>query len=226
MKALKLLTIIVIAVANFACGSNKTVFTNDPSMGALTDPNATLAYCNLISAPNINGRMKAVTADTVEIYFDPSLATSLGSNALKFYKWYVRPDGTPYINPTALKIVMRDYQSGQLITGEWPEISQAMVDEYVKVYQVPAMSLQQFLANKVAIITGVEMEYDALRLSIQSGGNQMFSMDALIPAFAANPNTYAATHSPLLSALHPNTSVATQGWTDQIFQQRTMSYCF
>lgn len=221
MKALKIIMILLLAAANFACGSSKTI---DSS---LDDSKSQLAYCNAISSTKFSGRIKAETPESVEIYFDSNLASALStSNVLKFYKWSVRPDETMYLNPTALKLVIRDLQTGQVMTGEWQEVSQAMATEYGKTRGLSNLSLQDFLNGKVVVITGIEMEYDALRLLVQSGGSQILSVDTLIPAFAADPNIYAQSHSQILSDLHPNNSVATDGWTAQEFQQRAMSYCF
>ncbi len=213
----------LIAAINFACGSSKTVdFNTDPSTQAKN-----LAYCTSITTPNINARVQAQTADSIEIYFDANLGNVLGSNILKFYKWYVRPDNTVYINPTPVKVIIRDLQTGEIVTGQWPEVSQAMVNEYLKTHGITdKFSLQQFMTNKVVVLSGVEMEYDALRLVIQNGTNQVFSVNTLIPAFAADPNVYAASHSEILSALHPNAAIADQGWSNQVYQQRTMSFCF
>ncbi len=226
MKALKIIVILLIAAANFACGSSKSIdFNADPSTLGL-DPQS-LAYCNIVTAPNISGRIKAQTNDTIEISFDANLAKALpGSYVLKFYKWYVRPDDSTYLNPTPMKIVIRDAQSGQLVTGEWPEISQAMVDEFGKIHNFPGLTLSQFLTNKIVILAGIETEYAALRLSVQNGASHISSIDTLIPTFTADPNVYAESHSPILSALHPNASMTEQGWTVQEFKQRTNSYCF
>lgn len=222
-----------------ACGANKTVdFSADPSaqlQGTLqNDPNNILAYCNMFNSPNMSGRAKVYTneygfvlADTVEVYFDTTVDQVLsGGNVLKIYKWYVRPDGTTYISPTTAKIIIKDLQTGRMITGQWSEISQAMVDEYTRTYYLPQMTVGQFLQGKSLVISGIEMEYDVLRFSVQSGSSQIASVDTLIPAFSANPTKYAATHGPILQALHPNNSVINMGFGDAQYAQRLNNYCF
>ncbi len=233
MKTQKI-TLIILASLITACGSNKTVnFTNDPSLLA-NDPNAILAYCSAISSPQLNGRIKVysdpygqIAIDSVELAFDSSINNALvGSNVIKFYKWYVRPDGTNYVHPAAINVIIKDLQSGQIITGQWPEISQAMVDEWSRAYGLQSTSINQFMAGKSIVISGLEMEYDVLRISVQNDSSQLGMVDTLIPAYAANPAKYAAAHGPILASLHPNNSVASQPWTDDQFQQRTMTYCF
>lgn len=234
MKTLNKTLIILSSTFLIGCGSSKSVnFSTDPSQN-INDPNAKLAYCNVFVSPNINGKIKAYTnpygemaSDTVEITFDNLPASLANGYTLKFYKWFVRPDGSTYIHPTAIPLMIKDLHSGQMVTGKWTEISQTMVDEFATYnYGQTGMTLQQFLNGRSIVVSGIEIEYDVIRASFQDGSSQFLSIDALVPAFSANPAKYAASHSPILQALHPNNSVAVQAWSDEMFQQRTQSYCF
>jgi hypothetical protein len=86
---------------------------------------------------------------------------------------------------------------------------------------------QSFFDQTVIIVSGVDYNWDAIKIVVYNGTEVVGQSDFLMPIFAANPNVYAKDHPGVLNGLHPFWSQrSTTGMTDQAWANRAGSYCF
>ncbi len=83
-----------------------------------------------------------------------------------------------------------------------------------------------FALTAVSFHTEVGPLNTVLRMVLESSSNTLIDkVDVLIPPFAANPNTYAQSHSAALANLHPLASYKSSGWSDAQFLQQGQYLC-
>ncbi|MDZ4662493.1 MAG: hypothetical protein SGJ18_12845 [Pseudomonadota bacterium] len=233
----KALLLGLILVLLSACGAKKTVrFDQQVGTGfGGFGSQSSLAYCSNFSNGNLAGDVKVYTNEygmmvdqSLEILFSTDAANHLNGStkAIKFYKWYARPDGSTYLNPTPIQITVKSLQSNSLVTGLWNELSVTRIQEFITYNALGNMTVADFLNNFAIVITQVELEYDVIRAVVTDSANIVTQVDFLAPAFASDPNTYMASHPAVLHPIHPNYGIRQLGFNVEQYFQRLAGFCF
>jgi hypothetical protein len=251
-KGLSLMLLLTAAVVLSACGSSKSVssdissgdYASRNNPGTQTSDSGLLAECNFIpeNTSNIEGRMTtyydpttgAFDSTHVRLKFDRVPLNILTGNNIyiQIFRWYADANGKKTFNSQATGFYFQ-LRSGKQYLNASPlkTISKATLQNIItdKGLAAQGVTMNNFFEKVLLILEGVDMTYDGLSFAVydsNKGSSALAAHDALIPAFSANPNTYALNHeASVLQSLHPFWSSRSSGWSDDQYRQASMNYC-
>lgn len=93
-------------------------------------------------------------------------------------------------------------------------------------YNVSGSSSTDFFSQTTMVVRGLDLQWQALRVVLYQGTTAVGNADILLPAFEANPNVYAASHSSSVASIHPFISISSQTKTEDAWTALAKGYCF
>jgi hypothetical protein len=229
---------VIVLLSLSACGPKKsgpsTAQETLQSRSGGTLSGNSVAKCNLVSVPNANaeGVLKAYWTgsayeyDRVLFKFTrtPATLTSTASISMKVMRWGYN-GSQQFTNgvPAPLKFYLNS--AGVVVNENSPvtDLSLANINNAIVSYGLGqyGVTVANFFQKISIVIDEVDMSYDALTFNFydSSRGNSVYaSGNSLIPAFHANPNTYAQQNpAPALQALHPHYANRNAGWSNALY---------
>lgn len=149
-----------------------------------------------------------------------------GNYSLKFFR--MKADASGY-NLDSAPLTFTIYAGTQAISQPMTSITSATVQSLKSSSGVSSTSSSSsdFFNRTTIVVSGVDNSWQILKAALYtSDGRVATDANALMPLFAANPNTYASTHVSLLSNLHPLNSVASSNYSDAQYVNLTNQNCF
>jgi hypothetical protein len=177
-------------------------------------------YSNgVYNSGQIRAKITAVPAEfsnTSQAYFD-------------FYRWEASSANVASIDPTPMTFDLIDPNNNNKILGTF---NSNKLDQSAFAAIQSAKGITGDLTSLELVIHGTSSNYQVIRVAVKkSAGSATDTVidqgDILIPAFTANPNTYATSHVALLNGIHPLNSVSGNGNSSTQYQQYIHGlYCF
>ncbi len=247
----KMLVLILSAMALSACSSgtpddSKALGSNIPGTTVTTQPPGPLSFpsnCNQFSStsPNLMGKVKVfsdswghVNPNFMRLRFT-SMPTNFENNDhifIELYLWGVSPSGTIVQAPHPAQFRLEDPTNYAPRSGYfgWDSGNNTNVGfNRQAIYTASGTQSATSLTSFNILINGTTADYQVLRVvhtdTSTNPATQQY-VDLLLPAFEANPNTYAGNHATVLNPLHPLYGRRTEGWTSAQYQTFTQPYCF
>jgi len=244
MSYFNLLLIIFLGWLTSGCGASMT--TTDSTAGSsssssfmplstsFTSLSTQNTICNEISTANIrlDAKLRIVdgTDDMMRVRIT-GLTNQFDNGAntnLQMYRWTASTDGTTSMDSAPLTFHIEAASSnghgGNIYTQNMTQIAMSDVTTIAKNNALTINSAESFFNQVDVIVHGVSIDWKALKFVIYNNGAILVSNDALLPAFAANPSTYASNHPSVLSSLHPfHTQL---GLNDSDYLSMAQSFCF
>jgi hypothetical protein len=230
---ISLLAIVFFAWLASGCGASSTK-TATPT--AVLSPLATSSLtstsqdtlCNSFSTPNIrlDAKMRTIPGgdDTIRIRIT-GLTSQFDSNSqikLQMFRWKLAADGTPSIDAAPLSFHLEtashNGSAGAAISSNMSSVSMSDIAKY------GATTGEAFFNQTDIVVQGLSFDWKVIKFVLYNNNAVLTSNDALIPEFLANPISYAANHSAVLSQLHP--FQAQQGLSDADYMNQAQSFCF
>ena len=239
---LNLFAILVFAWLASGCGASTTQ-TSQPitamplnpfssTTNLVTSPQDTI--CNGFSTANIRLDAKLRTipgSDDLMRVRITGMTNQFDSNnniTLKMFRWNTNNDGTPNLDSEPLSFdVQTGIQNGIpgfILKSSLTQISMSDVTNLAATNSINASTAETFFNQVDIIVHGVSFDQKAIKFVLYNQGAVVVSNDALLPEFSVNPNTYAATHAPVLAQLHP--FHAELGLTDADYINQAQAFCF
>lgn len=231
MKKFILITL-VFSLMIVGCGkSNRS---SDSSSGTTIDPvvnptNTALAYCNQASSSNTQMKVTVFTEnnqirnDLLRVKFSKMNSSFFSTGSvLQFYRWKAAADGTYSPDTTPLPVRVIDTTSN----------SEVLSSNYVRFADLSSSTQDMSKYILVVDIKDASAEYEVIRAMIYtSSGTIIEDINALIPAFSANPTEYAtrydgAARPTILKNLHPFRNYTGSGYTTSQFVSQANAFCF
>jgi hypothetical protein len=235
------LTLFAVAAALFVmsgCGS-KSTNTNIPGAGTGIGNgslNSTYAVCNGFDSTQarLGGRVQVYSAggviqeDKVRLRIT-TLDTNFDTNsnlAVRFFRWKVnRSTGVAELDQTPVTFYIES-RSQQVISPALTSINTSAVAAARNYAPGSGATSSEFFNATSLQITGVPYEWDAMKVVLYDGAQAIGEANLLLPAFHANPNTYAASHPGVLNGLHPFYASRSNAYTDAQWVQISQNNCF
>ena len=218
-----------------ACGSTMRPREGAPQLvGASTGFGADCNGFSAISGPILSGKVTAfyqggmLQEDRVRVRLT-SIAAEFSQSSglsLQFFRWTVDAAGTNRIEPVNFNVDVNTFAGPMTISSNRNSLTLADVNTLAQQSGIMMNSVQDFFNNVTLTVIGTDYYWSALKVVLYNGTTAVAQADALLPVFAANPNTYAATHHSTLSQLHPFWSQRTQAASDADWVLRSKNYCF
>jgi hypothetical protein len=227
-----------------ACGASTKprsdgVSSNGGSGGGTTSSSGSaVTECNVFDS----GTTNRVSGKATTYYFNgalqqdklrlrltgiPAIFDSSSTAQIKFFRWSADGSGTSNLDSTPLSFVIeKGTSSTQTISSAMTKIDKADVATLRSSGGVSGSTSQDFFANTVFTISGVDYAWDVLKVVVYDGASTTASVDFLLPAFYANPNKYDDTHPAILNALHPFWNMRGDTVTETEWKSRAQALCF
>lgn len=213
----------------------------------LTSANATIngvaaAECTGFSATGytLNGRITTFypngssggpSPDTVRLQLrgvgaelDPA-----ATGYIKMYRWKASTSTAPYLDTNPLSFQVVRASNGTILMQTRTSLSGAdMTNLRSSLGLSTSTSASDVLAQTILIVANVDYDWQAIKIALyNSSDSAVAEVDALLPAFLANPNSYLAAKPLVLGRLHPFYSQRSDSAaTDSTWQSRSIAYCF
>jgi len=244
MKAFKVIVLLFIGLMLMGCGANKVINTTSSSTGITNIGPKLYADCGGFQKPS-TGTQGVVSTfvsggnyvpDLIKMkltQINSNIATST-NNYIQIFRWS-ESNGTRQVNPTPAYIVAVLKSNNTYLNNgaaAWDRISKSNIENVITAYDLGKQGIDaaNFIANVYFVISGMDTQYQGMSLAFfdtNAGSASTDYIDVLLPAYDANPNTYAASKpaGSSLPALHPNWSLRSTGMTNQQFKDATTVYC-
>ncbi len=236
-----------------ACGKSKSsVSTNSTNSSRITD--SSIITANTLVADCSGGTQSSLGLDVqLSSYYNPgtniiqpniikmklsqvpSGLTTSENVYLQFFRWYEDVPGQRVLNANPVKFYFQSKINGSFLNSSDPQdrISKAVIQNMIIAAKNngigDGLSVSNFLDNHLIILTEMDLQYDALSISVYNttqGTAAQGWLDVLIPQFVSNPNTYAATHAASsLQQIHPNWAQRALNWSEQDYYNQTEKFC-
>jgi len=130
----------------------------------------------------------------------------------QFFRWKASSADQAEIDNTALsfKLHKGSTNTSEISTEVLTSLNSAKLASIRTSAGMTGSSSLDFFSQNTIVISGVDYNWQALKIVLYDGDTVLGQTDLLLPAFNANPNTYATNHAVLLSELHPFWAQRTQ----------------
>jgi hypothetical protein len=207
-----------------ACGASKTS-TSSPSRGNVPNtPGGSykLGECNRVNVPAMN------LTGQVGTYYDPltrkyrsdfinlNIATipqeifTQSTQLIQIFRWSERVPGQRVTNQVPVRLFFVDKLNGTSTQNSTVDrLSKATLEQAKQTFGTTwsNVTLAQFFERAMVVITGVDLDYDAITLAFYNTSlsqNVISQGDVLLPPFILDPNLYLRTvKATSLQVLHP-----------------------
>jgi hypothetical protein len=254
MKGLffNLLRLVFVFILVSACGASKesnnsgssdnsSRDTTDDTDDTDDDSNSKVNYysnCNSFSDLNLNGVVTTYLNPFTNLYEweyirmeikeIPSEIENSDNFYLQIFRWSEDTPNSPYINKTPVGIYFQHEDGRWLNSTLIDSISKENIEKIISDNALTDTTLKNFFSKVTLILAGMDLKYDAIMINSYDssvGTDALTSTDILLPAFAADPNIYAETHSPNLVKIHPNYDTRKNGYSEWQYYQETLGLC-
>jgi len=161
----------------------------------------------------------------------PAEISASNDHFMQFFR-ITGDNGFREVNPASAPIFFIHKGTGQILNEANPvsNISKAVFDNMINQFGLASSGVtsSNFLSSFAPVLKNISLEYDAIIMAIydQTNNNQVVgSIDVLLPAFHANPNTYANTHVDFLNRMHPLYDRRNSGLIDIGFKSEGERLC-
>ncbi len=218
--------------------SRSPVDSNDPNEGLLAECNE-LRDTDLGIAAQLatyyNPNTGVVVNDNISMHIEklPSVIYSNTNHYLQIFKWSEDTPGQRITHPNPVQIFFVQRGTGTWINKNEPvtTISKNIIQNTIVKYKLGDSGTNEnnFFDNYHIVLTGLDLIYDAILIAFYDATKGTASygwVEALLPAFAADPNIYAKSHPAIgLQRLHPMYSRRSSGMTEEDFRAETDVFC-
>lgn len=244
MKAFKVIVLLFIGLLLMGCGASKVNNTTSSSNSPISLGPKLYADCGGFQKAS-TGTQGVVSTfvsggnyvqDLIKLKFTQinSNVVTNANNYIQIFRWS-ESNGTRQANPTPVYIVaVLKSTNAYLNNGAaaWDRISKANIESLITAQDLGKQGIDasNFMANVYFVIAGMDVQYQGMSLAFfdtSVGSASTDYIDVLLPAYDANPNTYASSKpaGSSLPALHPNWTLRGSGMTNQQFKDATAVYC-
>lgn len=225
-------------IALSACGSSVQPRSGVSGPGVTGSGSASIATCNMFDSNNadrIAGKVTThhlngvQTLDKVRVRITsiPAMFDASSTVHVKFFRWSADSGGMTNLDQTPVSFVVeKGTSSSQPISNPMTEIDRDDVAALRTSGGVSGSTAQQFFANTVLVVSGVDLSWDALKIVVYNGTSVLSETNFLLPAFASNPNEYAGNHPSVLNSIHPFWNVRGDAISNDAWNTRASQYCF
>ncbi|MCB9026064.1 MAG: hypothetical protein H6625_07095 [Bdellovibrionaceae bacterium] len=250
-KTKNIFILLIFAILMSACGASKKSTHSSGELASRGTPNTDgsdidplsaveyYALCNSFSGFSLNGSVTTYLNPVTNVYeWDyirmelkdvPSQIESTKSFYIQFFRWQEDTPGSPYYNSTPVSIYFQFKDGRWLNDKPINSLSSNTIENIISANNLANTTVSNFFDNVVLILSGMSLEYDALMINTYdeaSGTTALTTTNVLLPAFAADPNIYAETHSATsLQQLHPNFNIKDSGMNQWQYFQETQNLC-
>lgn len=237
-----------------ACGASKSggkststdlASRDNPSNGSSNGGSNTKVYaeCTPIKENNadIEGRLTtfyhptsgAFYPEYIRLKFDrlPAEVTTTSTHYMQLFKWYIDASGKRKYATSSVGFYFQ-LKSNKKYLNSTPlnVISKATLQNIITDNGIgSSVTLTNFFDKVILVLEGMSLNYDAVAFALydeSKGTTAIASVDSLLPAFSANPNTYASEHSSsTLRELHPFWSYRNGNHTDEQYRNESLNHC-
>ncbi len=232
-----IIPIVLSASFLMSCGVSKTQEGLVEESSRTLSVNKPVAYCNQATdaaksmTANVGAFMNAsggVDLNYLHVKLT-NVPESFNDNTHYFslFKWYADAAGTPHTSNQPLSFKIINIQSGQEMASNLTTLSWNTVSPLAKNMGVttPAQFFQK--VRLLVFINDPQGTYDALTIGYHKSLNGVADnrIDALMPAFDADPRDYTANHAKVLANLHPFATTNYSSWTASTFTTKAHEFC-
>lgn len=247
MKRINLVLLLFAASFLTACGASKSSNTNGASRIA---PESSFdeysgggsgVYSNCNSIPSntygFNGPISsyydtqagAYIDDLIRIKFndEPAELTTTQTHYVEIYRF----KGNHIYNQNPVEIYFQLKGTGEWIQEPVTTLSRATIQQVIIDNNLGdrGYTTDNFFDGVIMTLSGMSLEWDAISIYLydeSTGTAPIGSVDALLPAFDANPNSYAVSHpEQTLQNLHPMWIYRNSGFSDLDYYNATFNLC-
>jgi hypothetical protein len=210
-------------------------YTGSTSTTGSVTSNGAVAECNHFDSSDMrlpgriatyyyNGVMQEDRARVRITGLDTIFQNTSGAE-IKMYRWKVSSAGATSIDSAPLSFFVA--RGNSVVSGLMDSITYSNIQAIApRAGFSTSIAAQDFFNQTTLIVSGVDYEWQAIKMVVYNGTSVIGSVDFLIPAFMANPNVYSDTHDDTLNALHPFWSQRTLSLSENDWLSRAQSYCF
>lgn len=151
---------------------------------------------------------------------------------LQFFRWGYTSGGQRVENTQATPLWFQVISTGQYLnTSAETRISRNVIAKLITDNNLSQQGItpDNFLERVMVVLDDVSLDYDAVTVGLfdSAVGTTALNYESiLLPAFSANPNTYAKLHPQTeLQILHPNYSIKNQALSDAAFLDQAEKAC-
>ncbi len=163
-----------------------------------------------------------------------SLVEAFSTNSnyyIQAFRWKIGSSGSAEIDSTPVQF---NFEKGSgaasPMTTDVSSVNLTSIAAYRTAHNIAGTTPIEFFANTTMVVKAVDYNWQALKIVVYDGSQTPATVvgqsDFLLPIFQANPNSYAATHSPILAVMHPFYSQRGTVLSEGDWANRTTSYCF
>jgi hypothetical protein len=235
-KRIAMLAGLLAALAMSGCGSHVTSRGSSSSdLASRSVVSAENASCNGFSSSQtkLTGKMavyyeanKAVT-DKIRVRITGINATFDTNNkyVIKMFKWKAYDSNQTSLDSNPLTFTLRD--NWGTLSSPMDQINITTANQIAVNKSISAVNASDFFNKTEFVVENVDLTWDVLKVVLYdytndpNNGVVIGQVDALMPAFAADPTVYAKDHPAVLQALHPF-----YGETLSNYLAASQAYCF
>lgn len=163
----------------------------------------------------------------------PDVILTTSNHYIQIFRWHEDIPGHPVHNTQPVQMFFVQRGTGKKIAEDAPVdvLSKATIQNLITKYSLNSngITVSNFFDTHLIVLKGMDITYDAITVALydHSQGSQAYAwVDALLPAFTANPNGYANEHkSTTLRNLHPMYDRRNSGMSDSAFKQEIEKAC-
>jgi len=199
------------------------------------------ATCNKFSGNSVDGVLtsyfnpisNAFVSNMIRLELKswPAGLTDGADVYLQIFRWQEDTPGKPVTNQQPVGMYF------QLDDGTWlndnpiNSISKSQIETMISKNNLDSQNVtaSNFLQKVLVVMVGMDLQYDAIMINTydqSQGSSAIDTVNVLLPAFAADPNIYAATHSAAsLQQLHPNYDIRNNGFQEYDYYLESQKLC-
>ena len=245
-KSVRIAAIGLLLALLSACGSEVTprtgsLYSTSGPSGTLVNSTGGQAECSTFDSVStrLGGKVttyyrnNVIQEDKVRVRIT-SLIEAFDTNPnyyIQAFRWKINGSGVAEIDNTAVQFQFENGAGSDVALNELStSVSLRGISAIRTAKGITGTGSVDFFSRTTMVVNGVDYNWQALKFVVYDGTTTpstiVGSSDFLLPIFQANPNTYAASHSATLTALHPFISQAAQTLTESDWASRTTSFCF
>ena len=234
-------------VSTDGSSSSESRIATPETVGEVSPSGYQLAFCSTIknTANNFSAQLEPHKKNGLYISDQMYLRVKTvsggllsGADYIQFFKEYESDSGVATTDPSPAEFIFTNPQGYELATttpitqlssaSMQLAIEESGLDEYYKNTYNIDYTPARLIVDFDILLRGIDLKYESIRTAFYSGGSPSATAQvaALIPAYAADPNTYASLdNSSYLAQLHPMYSRKNSGLTDIQFKQEIENVC-
>lgn len=243
--------LLALALLLMGCGAKKNLSQGSMDLSSRLDANnpgstdpGLLAECSAIpenNAVNMKGVVslfyhnQSVLNEWIRFKLNrvPTGITASNSQYFQLYRWGIDSSGKKVTDDgQAIPIYFQLKGTGEYLnTSPEKTVSRNTIQRIItdKKLGDRGINTTNFFQAVILVLGDMDLKYDAMRIALydsNKGTGVQAHADVLLPAFAANPNTYAQIQPNInLQKIHPNYALRQSALSDQQYWAATETLC-